>query len=133
MNNIIISGRLTQKPELKHTKSGKNVCDFNIAVNRGVKNEKGEYICDFINCRCWGYTADNLTKWQDKGDYIVVQGKLQVDSFTDKDGNNRYATYVLTDNVEFTPRKKEATTTPQEDKLDPKNMKFDDSDLPFYG
>lgn len=140
MNVIMISGRLTKKPELKQTKNGKSIADFSIAINRGVKNEEGEYITDYVNCRVWNKTAENLCNYQDKGDYILVQGRLQNDNYTDKDGNNRYVTYILAENIEFTPKKKaEQKTEPpkQESNLDnwasAKRMEIQQEDLPFFG
>ena len=138
MNNIIISGRLTKKPELKQTQKGKNICEFTIAVNRGIKDNNGNYISDFISCRCWNYLAENLNKYQDKGDYVIVQGKLQVDNYTDKDNKQKYITYVLAENIEFTPKKKtdpvnNIVEPEKEDILNPKNIQITDEDLPFYG
>lgn len=132
MNVITISGRLTKKPELKQTKNGKNITDFSIAINRGVKDTDGEYITDYVNCRVWNKVAENLCNYQDKGDYIIVQGRLQNDSYTDKDGKNRYVTYVLAENIEFTPKKKE--NKEGKDKIEsPKDIEIPDEDLPFYG
>lgn len=134
MNNIILSGRLTKKPELKKTQSNKSVCEFSVAVNRGIKDEEDNYIVDFINCRVWNKLAENLCQYKDKGDYVIVQGKLYIDHYVDKDKNNRITTYVLVENIEFTP--KQSTPQKQEKAIDNwdagKNVEIDDDMLPFY-
>lgn len=96
MNTIILTGRITKKPILKNTKGGKSVCEFSIAVNRKDKNQ-----ADFINCVVYGVVAENLAKYQDKGSQISVLGALRVDKYIDGNGNNKYKTYVLVNNIEF--------------------------------
>lgn len=150
MNQVVISGRLTKKPELKQTKTNKYMSDFSIAVNRGTKNDDGEYEVDYINCRCWNKTAENLCNYQDKGNLIIVEGSISVENYTDKDGNNRYITYVLANNIEYTIRKqvteKEEAKAQVENTINnwesPKDIKIEPDDyfksdvspedLPFY-
>lgn len=136
MNSIVISGRLTRRPELKQTKTNKYMSDFSIAVNRGTKNDDGEFETDFINCRCWNKTAENLCNYQDKGDLIIVEGSIRVENYTDKDGNNRYLTYVLANNIEYTSKKQ--ITEKQEAQAQnnvwdsAKEIVIDPDELPFY-
>jgi single-strand DNA-binding protein len=140
MNSIVISGRLTRRPELKQTKTNKYMSDFSIAVNRGTKNEDGDYEVDYINCRCWNKTAENLCNYQDKGDLIIVEGSIRVENYTDKDGNNKYATYVLANNIEYTSKKQvsekqEAQALAQNsiNNWDSgKEIVIDPDELPFY-
>ena len=140
MNSIVISGRLTRKLELKQTKTNKYMSDFSIAVNRGTKNDDGEYEVDYINCRCWNKTAENLCQYQDKGSYIIVEGSIRVENYTDKDGNNRYTTYVLANNIEYTSKKQvsekqEAQALAQNsiNNWDSgKEIVIDPDELPFY-
>lgn len=140
MNSIVISGRLTRKPELKQTKTNKYMADFSIAVNRGTKNDDGEYEVDYINCRCWNKTAENLCNYQDKGSFIIVEGSIRVENYTDKDGNNRYTTYVLANNIEYTSKKQvsekqEAQALAQNsiNNWDSgKEIVIDPDELPFY-
>lgn len=137
MNKVILTGRLTRDPELRYTTNNKAVCDFTIATNRPVVRD-GERVADFINCRVWNKTAENLVKYQTKGNLIAVIGRLQVDSYKDKDGNNRYSNYVLVEDLEYLERKKEYN---QEEKNEYKNLKtktqvqdqfeYDSSELPF--
>lgn len=109
MNTIFLIGRLTRRPELKYTSSNKAVCDFSIAVNRNYTNENGEREADFINCQVWNKQAENLCKYQDKGNQIAVDGNLRVQSYDDKDGNKRYSTFVLVNNIEYLESKKNDT------------------------
>lgn len=137
MNKVILIGRLTRDPELRYTANNKAVCDFTIATNRPVVRD-GERVADFINCRVWGKTAENLTKYQNKGNLIAVSGRMQVDRYEDKEGNTRYSNYVLVEDLEYLERKKEnnqeevkeienfSTTTEVQQQFD-----YDSSDLPF--
>lgn len=137
MNKVILIGRLTRDPELRYTANNKAVCDFTIATNRPVVRD-GERVADFINCRVWNKTAENLTKYQNKGNLIAVIGRMQVDRYEDKEGNTRYSNYVLVEDLEYLERKKEnnqeevkeienfSTTTEVQQQFD-----YDSSDLPF--
>ena len=124
MNKVILTGRLTRDPELRYTANNKAVCDFTIATNRPVVRD-GERVADFINCRVWNKTAENLVKYQTKGNLIAVIGRMQVDKYQDKDGKNRNYTYILVEDLEYLERKKEDT---QEAKQEEKN-KFEDFNI----
>ena len=106
MNTIILSGRLTSKPELRSTKSLKSVCNFTIAVNRQYTSN-GERETDFIECQVWNKTAENLCKYQDKGNLILVSGNIRTDSYDDEKGNKRNKTYVAVENIEYLSSKKQ--------------------------
>lgn len=105
MNRCIITGRIANNLELRSTSTGKSVCEFRLATNRPT-NRDGERVADFINCRVWNKTAENLTKYQKKGNLIAIIGRMQVDNYQDKDGNNRYNTYVLVEELEYLETKK---------------------------
>ena len=107
MNNVILIGRTTKSIELKKTTSGTSTVSFSIAVNRPFKNDNGEYESDFINCIVFGKLAETISTYVSKGDLIGVEGALRTRNYTDKDGNNRYATEVRLDNVEFLQPKKQ--------------------------
>ncbi len=102
MNSINLVGRITKDLELKFTQSNKPVCEFSLAVNR-----VGQEQTDFITCQVWNGQAENLSKYQGKGSLIGVLGSLRVDKFKDKDGNDRYKTYVLANNIEYLGTKKD--------------------------
>lgn len=121
MNKCTIIGRIANDLEIRATTTGKSICDFRIAVNRPT-NRDGERVADFVNCRVWNKTAENLEKYQAKGNLIAVIGRIQVDNYTDKDGKNRNYTYVLVEDLEYLERKKEDN---QEVKQEEKN-EFED-------
>lgn len=118
MNKVILTGRLTRDPELRYTANNKAVCDFTIATNRPVVRD-GERVADFINCRVWNKTAENLDKYQTKGNMIAVSGRMQVETYQDKEGKNRRNTYVLVEDLEYLEQKKESkqgeTKQPEEE------------------
>lgn len=102
MNKVMLVGRLTKMPELREVKD-KKVCEFTIATNR--VNGKD---ADFINCVAWNSQAENLCKYQVKGNIIGVIGELRIDNY-EIEGNKRYKTYVMVNNIEFLESKKEKT------------------------
>ncbi len=102
LNHITIMGRLTRDPELRRTGSGIAVASFSVAVDRDFgKNENGEKETDFIDCVAWRNTAEFISKYATKGRMVVVSGRLQIRSWTDKDGNKRRTAEVVADNVYF--------------------------------
>lgn len=133
MNRIDLIGRLTRDPELRKTETGHVRADFNIAVNRiGAKEEQQQ--ADFIPCRVWGNQAENLAHFMGKGSQIGLEGSLRIDSYTDKDGNTKYSTYVLAERIEYLSSKKGEIKESQEVKSNSIKMdeiEIDDSDLPF--
>ncbi len=105
-NKVILVGNLTADPELKQTTQGTSVCSFSLAVNRRMA-KNGE--CDFINIQAWRQTADFIAKYFKKGNPILVCGQLQTRTWTDSQGNKRYATEVVADEVSFVGSKEHAT------------------------
>ena len=102
MNKVMLVGRLTKMPELKEVRD-KKVCEFTIATNR-INGQDA----DFINCVAWNSQAENLCKYQVKGNIIGVIGELRIDNY-EIEGNKRYKTYVMVNNIEFLESKKEKT------------------------
>ena len=108
LNHIVIMGRLTRDPELRRTGSGVAVTSFALAVDRDFgKNENGEKETDFIDCVAWRQTGEFVSKYFTKGRMAVVSGRLQIRSWTDKDGNKRRTAEVVADNVYFGDSKRE--------------------------
>ena len=101
MNKAILIGRLTKDPELRSTPAGRNVCQFSIAVNRTFTNANGDRETDFINCVVWDKQAENLVKYQKKGNQIAVDGRIQTRNYEDKDGKRVYVTEILANNISF--------------------------------
>ena len=108
MNKAIIIGRLTRDIELKITNSGKSVCSFSVAVDRGFKDQDGNKQTDFIDCVAWGATAENLATYQGKGSQIAIDGRIQVRSYEAQDGSKRKAVEVVAERIEFIGSKPKA-------------------------
>ena len=107
LNKIFLMGRLTRDPELKRTQSGTAVTSFSLAVDRDFKSKSGEKETDFIDVVAWRNTAEFVSKHFTKGRMAVVEGRLQIRDYTDRDGNKRRAAEVIADNVYFGDSKKE--------------------------
>ena len=108
LNHITIMGRLTRDPELRRTGSGVAVASFTVAVDRDFgKNENGERETDFIDCVAWRQTGEFVSKYFTKGRMAVVSGRLQIRSWTDKEGNKRRTAEVVADNVYFGDSKRD--------------------------
>ena len=102
LNHITIMGRLTRDPELRRTGTGIAVASFTVAVDRDFSGrDGGEKETDFIDCVAWRQTGEFVSKYFTKGSMIVVSGRLQIRSWTDKDGNKRRTPEVVADNVYF--------------------------------
>ena len=101
MNKAILIGRLTKDPELRTTPTGRNVCQFSIAVSRTYTNANGEREANFITCVVWDKQAENLAKYQKKGNQIAVDGRIQTRNYDDKDGKKVYVTEILASNISF--------------------------------
>ena len=100
-NKVILVGNMTADPELKQTQGGLSVCSFSIAVNRRFKGENGQQDCDFITIVAWRQQAEFVCKYFKKGQAILVCGSLQTRTWTDNQGQKRYATEVVADEVSF--------------------------------
>jgi single-strand DNA-binding protein len=101
-------GRLVRDPELRRTGSGLAVANFTVAVDRDRSGQDGNKETDFIDCVAWRSTAEFISKYFNKGRMIVVSGRLQITSYTDKDGNKRKKAEVVADNCYFGDSKKDA-------------------------
>ena len=102
LNKIILMGRLTRDPELRHTQTGTAVASFSLAVDRDFKDRStGEKSTDFIDIVAWRQTAEFVSKYFTKGRMAVVEGRLQMRDWTDKDGNKRRSAEVVADNLYF--------------------------------
>ena len=99
-NKVILIGNMVSDPELKQTQGGLSVCSFNIAVNRRFKAE-GQQDCDFLSIIAWRQQAEFVCKYFKKGKPILVCGQLQTRNWTDNQGQKRYATEVVADEVSF--------------------------------
>lgn len=102
LNHITIMGRLTHDPELRRTGSGDAVVSFSVAVDRDFANkETGEKKTDFINCVAWRGTGEFVSKYFSKGTMIVVDGRLEIRDWTDRDGNKRASAEINVNSAYF--------------------------------
>ncbi|MEO1816150.1 MAG: single-stranded DNA-binding protein [Acetobacterium sp.] len=101
MNKVILVGRLTRDPEVKNTTTGKAVATFTLAVDRRFKNKDGQKEADFVPIVVWGKQAEFAGQYLSKGSQIGVSGRLQVRSYDAQDGQRRYVTEVVADEINF--------------------------------
>ena len=113
LNVIAIQGRLAADPEMRQTTTGKRVCTFRIACDRGRKDANGNSQTDWIPCTAWEKTAEFIYKYFQKGSMIAVDGRLQSRQYQDKNGQNRIAVEIVANNVNFCGSKESASPAPQ--------------------
>lgn len=101
MNKVVLIGRLTRDPELRYTGNNTAVATFSLAVNRNFSNQNGEREADFINIVVWRKQAENVKNYLTQGSQVAVEGRIQTRSYDDNNGQKRYVTEVVADNVEF--------------------------------
>lgn len=144
MNLVVLCGNLVKKGELRATKDGGSIYSFTIAVRKRFTKEEQNEEADFISCSSFGKTAENMNTYLDKGSKVLIQGRLQVRKYEDKEGNTKYATNVLVDTCTFlskkveqeqevvaTPKKEEPAVTTKSIDFNDDGLLFHDDDLPF--
>ena len=108
MNKVMLIGRLTKDPDLRYTQSGTAVTNFTLAVNRRY-NLNGEQEADFINCVAWNKSAEFVANYFHKGKQMALEGRLQVRSYEGNDGQRRWVTEVVAEQIEFVGSKNDST------------------------
>ena len=131
LNKIVLMGRLTRDPELRHTGNGTAVASFSLAVDRDFKSQGGEKETDFVDIVAWRSTADFVSKYFTKGRMAVVEGRLQIRDWKDKDGNNRRSAEVVADHVYFGDSKRSESATPPASGDDRESPEDENGELPF--
>ena len=101
LNKVVLIGRLTRDPELRYTSSGIPVARFTLAVNRNYANQQGEREADFIPIVAWRGQAETSARYLNKGRLVAVAGRIQTGSYETPDGQRRYTTEVVADEVRF--------------------------------
>jgi single-strand DNA-binding protein len=131
-------GRLTHTPELKHTASGTAYVNCSLAVERDFKDKSsGEKVTDFLDILAWSHTAEFICNYFAKGRMMVVSGRIQTDSYTDKNGNKRKSVKVVADSVYFGDSKRNGDSTAESRPSDNayatdyNAITDDDDELPF--
>ena len=111
LNKVVLAGRLTAEPELKQTQSNIAVLSFTLAINRrfskGSDGQPAQQQADFISCVAWRQTAEFISRYFHKGSCLCVTGSIQTRNWQDQQGNRRYATEVVADEVNFVDSKNE--------------------------
>lgn len=113
MNRVVLIGRLSRDPELRHTTSGMAVCQINVAISRRVGAGKDPET-DFINVVVWDKQAENVSKYLSKGRQVAVEGRIQTRSYDNNEGKRTYVTEVVANNVEFLGSASDNTAPRQE-------------------
>ena len=140
LNKIVLQGRLSKNPELRHTQGGNPVVSFRLAVDRDFKDKQtGEKATDWIDVVAWRNTAEFVSRYFTKGRMAVVEGRLQMRDWTDKDGNKRTSAEVVADHIYFGDSQRSWDTSntsgdygapePQQDGFS--ELADDDGKLPF--
>ena len=114
LNRVLLIGRLTREPELRYTPDGTPVANFTIAVNRSFTNQQGEREADFIPIVVWRKQAEQCAEYLSKGSEVVVDGRLQVRSYEDRDGIKRKKSEIVAWSVQFLGRLKKEEPSPEE-------------------
>ena len=135
MNLVILNGRLTRDPELRQIPSGTDVAEFGVAVDVGFGDKKETCFVDVV---AWAHSAKFVTQWFHKGDGIVIQGKLKMDTWEDKNGGGKRSKHkVVADQLSFpvgsskSGKKPETTDTPPSTPESGWNAKEEISEIPF--
>ena len=138
LNVIAIMGRLSRDPELRQTTTGKNVASFTIACSRGRKDANGKDLVDWIPVVAWEHTAEFVCKYFEKGSLIAIDGRLQSRTYKDRDGNNRTAIEIVTNNANFAGSKRTdggSNSVPAGGSYNEPTVQYDEiedeGDLPF--
>ena len=138
-----LMGRLTYDPELRTTPNGISVVRIQLACDRNFQRSGEERKADFIDVTAWRQTAEFISRYFRKGSMIAVEGSIQTENFTDKDGNKRKSVQVVANNVSFCGSKAESGTASNPafsqpapsyasaDNSDFEEIIDDDDDLPF--
>jgi len=126
LNRVILIGRLTKEPELRYTPSGVAVASFTLAVNRTRANAQGERETDFIPVVVWQKLAENCANYIGKGSLVAVDGRIQVRTYEAKDGQRRWVTEVIAENVRFLDKKEKSGIEQLGEEVP-----FNEDDVPF--
>jgi single-strand DNA-binding protein len=128
MNKVLLIGRLTKDPEIRHTQNGATVVSYTLAVNRRIQTP-GQPDADFINCVAWNKTADLMAQYLHKGSLIGVEGRIQTRSYDNQYRNRVYITEVMTESIQFLePKNAGKQNTGYEPN---ETLNIDADDLPF--
>ena len=130
MNKVVLIGRLTRDPELRYTGSNTPVATFSLAVNRNFTNQNGEREADFINIVVWRKQAENVKNFLTQGSQVAIEGRIQTRTYDDQNGQKRYITEVVADNVEFLGSKSSSSSNNNGSSKNAEPTPYDFGDMP---
>ena len=131
LNKVVIMGRFTKDPELRRTGSGTAVTSFSLACDRDFKSQSGDKETDFIEVVAWKNTAEFVSKYFSKGRMAVVEGRLQIRDWTDKDGGKRRSAEVVAENVYFADSKRSESNDNQKENFNALSGRLSDDFVPI--
>ena len=131
LNSVVIEGRLVREPEPRSMPNGKTTLAFTLAVNRDYKNDDGSDVCDWIDCKAFGKTAEQIARYCTKGSLMLAQGRLEFREFTGRDGNKKRVVEVYAERVYFVDKKKAERDSHAEDSGNGDFMDINTEDIPF--
>ena len=133
MNRVVLIGRLTRDPELRYTpSSGIAVVNFTLAVDRPFTNQQGERETDFIKVVVWRKQAENCAAYLNKGSLAAVDGRMQINSFEDREGIKRQVAEIVADNVRFLePRRQKENEDSENSSFSDESTVVGEDDVPF--
>ena len=131
-NKVLLMGNLTRDPELKQTPSNQSVAQIGLALNRKFKDREGNMREEttYVDCEAWGRTAEVMAQYLSKGKPVFVEGRLKLDQWQDKDGNNRSKLKVVIESFQFIDSKGGQSSTPPDQAQTPQTAPPAD-DIPF--
>lgn len=131
-NKVLLMGNLTRDPELKRTSTDMAVAQIGIAVNRKYKDKEGNLKEEttFVDCEVWGKTAETMAKYLAKGRPVFIEGRLKLDQWQDKDGNNRSKLKVVVESFQFVDSRGNQSSTPADTPAAVSTSPSED-DIPF--
>lgn len=122
MNKVFLIGRLVRDPELRYTSSNIPVATFSLAVNRNFTGQNGERETDFINIVVWRKQAENCKNYINQGSQVAIDGRIQTRNYEDQNGQKRYVTEVVADNVQFLDTKASREQRMENSGVNPYNL-----------
>ncbi len=133
VNKVILVGNLGKDPEVRYLYSGVAVANFSLATTENYKNKEGERVSqtEWHNIVFWRGLAEVAEKYLKKGDSVYIEGKIRTRKWEDKEGNTRYSTEILADNMTMLGKKNSKETLNQELSSNEKLESNDQDDLPF--
>lgn len=132
MNNAVLVGRLTRDPELKYVAgSGTAIANFAIAVDREFSGKDGKKEVDFIDIQVWGKSAENCANYIGKGSMVGIQGSIRIETYQNQAGENRRATKINANRVQFLDTKKDGANAENKGNNEFQKVDIDEDSIPF--